>query len=412
MHGPSEAEAAAEEEETREFAMELLQEHEEDAQTKRDLAQHGNRKGSVDANDAEQGLALAVIGDSTISGSRQSSTKKREMKVTKKNSTAFMDKAFVVHVDLDLGSDLAAFPARQMPSWPVQFYILYCRSLHSLLRRWDILIMNIFVTLLIATFVCMSVWRDIGDNKVSGAKRMPALFFCVIHQGIVASMQGTHAFPLERALMLRERAAGTYSVSAYFLGKTFADLTVQVLSPILFSVLVYPVIGFANSSSQFATFVGFMILTAAAATSLANMISCVCVGIEMATVVLAAAYEISRLFGAWFISPKQLSLYPEWRFADALSYIKYSFVGVALNEFQHLHIYCDDRELTKSVSSTGVVSYKCVIAPLNNPPYSGSAYSAYYGFDQYTVGGCASALVLYIVSCRIIAYLALRFIKV
>lgn len=45
-------------------------------------------------------------------------------------------------------------------------------------------------------------------------------------------MQGSHSFPLERALMLRERAAGTYYVSSYFLAKTMADVTVQIFSPV------------------------------------------------------------------------------------------------------------------------------------------------------------------------------------
>lgn len=46
-------------------------------------------------------------------------------------------------------------------------------------------------------------------------KRQAVLFFCVINQGIFASLQTINSFPSERALALRERAAGTYHVSAY-----------------------------------------------------------------------------------------------------------------------------------------------------------------------------------------------------
>lgn len=147
-----------------------------------------------------------------------------------------------------------------------------------------------------------------------------------------------------------------------------------------------------------------MILTSMAATSLANMISCLCVGIEMSTVVLAAAYEISRLYGGWFISPSLMTTFPKWKFADVLSYIKYSFVGVSLNENLHLLINCDTNEL----SSSG----KCVIPPTNTAPYDGAAFNSYYGYDQYTIAGCAGGLIIYIVVCRILAYLGLRFIKV
>lgn len=40
-----------------------------------------------------------------------------------------------------------------------------------------------------------------------------------------------NSFPSERALVLRERAAGTYYVSAYFMAKTVADSVVQVRGP-------------------------------------------------------------------------------------------------------------------------------------------------------------------------------------
>ena len=39
-----------------------------------------------------------------------------------------------------------------------------------------------------------------------------------------------NSFPSERALSLRERAAGTYYASAYFLAKTTAETLTQVTS--------------------------------------------------------------------------------------------------------------------------------------------------------------------------------------
>ena len=56
---------------------------------------------------------------------------------------------------------------------------------------------------------------QIGNEQVSVNKRQAVLFFCVINQGIFASLQTINSFPSERALALRERAAGTYHVSAY-----------------------------------------------------------------------------------------------------------------------------------------------------------------------------------------------------
>lgn len=155
-----------------------------------------------------------------------------------------------------------------------------------------------------------------------------------------------------------------------------------------------------------------MILASASATSMSNMLSCMCVSIEMSTVVLAAAYEICRLYGGWFISPALMSTYEAWRFADALSYIKYAFVGISINEDDGLLVTCLPAERTPPFAPGPETAANCKISPLTTPPYNGNNYNQYYGYDQYTMGYCAGILIVYIVGCRLIAYLCLRFIKV
>ena len=76
-----------------------------------------------------------------------------------------------------------------------------------------------------------------------------------------------------------------------------------------------------------------------------------------------------------------MSLYPNWAFADALSYIKYAFVGVSLNEDSNLSLYCTNGQLTSSVNSVGTTIYNCVISPTNKPPYTVCYYLLY--IDNY-----------------------------
>ena len=199
--------------------------------------------------------------------------------------------------------------------------------------------------------------------------------------------------------MLRERSAGSYTVSAYFAAKSSADFLVQLLSPIIFSCMVYPIVGFDAGATKFFIFMGFMILTSQAATSLSNLVSCVCVSIELSTVVVACFYEISRLYGGWFIKPADMALYPEWRFADALSYIKYSFVGISLNEDAGLVITCTAP--AKSCAAPCTVGAPCLGNTINN----------FYGYSDYSMGYCAGILVVYIVLAKLFSYVALRYIK-
>ena len=73
------------------------------------------------------------------------------------------------------------------------------------------------------------------------------------------------------------------------------------------------------------------------------------------------------------------------------SYLKYVFVGVAINELEGLNYSCTDKDV------------KCT--------RKGEETMESLGYDQYTIGFCGGILVVYIVGCRLVAYLALRFIK-
>jgi ATP-binding cassette subfamily G (WHITE) protein 2 len=129
-----------------------------------------------------------------------------------------------------------------------------------------------------------------------------------------------------------------------------------------------------------------------AATSLATAVTCFCLSIEMSTVMLGCLFEISRLYSGFFASMTQLEEIPDWKFADALSYIKYSLVGVTLNEMEGLELQCKP--------GLGPCKYT-----------TGEQIIIEKGFDEFTVGSCAGYLIVLIVGFRILAYLGLRFIK-
>ncbi len=133
---------------------------------------------------------------------------------------------------------------------------------------------------------------------------------------------------------------------------------------------------------------GFMILCSIAATSLALMISAWCRTTDLTVIVLPMALEVSRLFGGFFLSPKNLPEYFVW--LDALSYVKYTYVGISLNELNGLVYTC---------------------TPANSCPATGAAVEDQLGFNKFTIGECAGILFAFIAVCRILAYLGIRFVK-
>lgn len=99
-----------------------------------------------------------------------------------------------------------------------------------------------------------------------------------------------------------------------------ADSIFQILPPIIFSAIVYRLVGLQHDAAKWFTYLAFMILTQFSATSLATMVSTLCRTTDLSTTILPITFEIGRLFGGFFLPPAQLPRYFVW--LDALSYCK------------------------------------------------------------------------------------------
>ena len=135
----------------------------------------------------------------------------------------------------------------------------------------------------------------------------------------------------------------------------------------------------------------FMILCSVASTSLALLVSAICKTTDLSVTVLPLALEVTRLFGGFFLAPSRLPAYFVW--LDALSYVKYTFVGTALNELHGLNLTCTAAEAKAAACATGQSLLKD------------------RGFNYISIGGCIGALLAYIIGCRFLAFLGVRFLK-
>ena len=69
-------------------------------------------------------------------------------------------------------------------------------------------------------------------------------------------------------------------------------MLMQVWAPIIFTCVLYPLAGLQTGFQKYFTFTLFMVLGSLSATSVANMVSCLCVSVEMSSVVLACCWEV------------------------------------------------------------------------------------------------------------------------
>jgi ATP-binding cassette subfamily G (WHITE) protein 2 len=277
--------------------------------------------------------------------------------------------------------------------WTKQFVILCRRSIKETIRNRTVMLAQVLQNVIMAVLLG-TVFLQIGNGQSSATRRQPVLFFCVVNQGMFGAITIINSFPSERKIVLRERAAGSYYASAYFMAKIVSETLVQLTSPIVFSIIVYPLVGLQHGAGRFFIFMAFMVLCCLAATSIALFISAVCRTTTLAVSILPAALEVARLYGGFLLSPANLPKYFAW--LDALSYCKYAYVGIALNELTGLVLTCKDSERN---------------AAGNCPIQNGEQTIRTLGLDVLTIEACAGVLIAMIVFFRVGAYLAIRYIK-
>jgi hypothetical protein len=146
---------------------------------------------------------------------------------------------------------------------------------------------------------------------------------------------------------------------------------------------------------DFMVFMAMLILDTIAATSLAVLVSCVCVSIELTTVVMSCFFELMRLYGNFFMKPYEFRSHEDLRFIESLSYLKYVYITIARNELEGLVYTCTDNELVNGLC----------------PIQSGDQTSEDMGYKVYSYGHTVGTLICIIIIYRMLAYTALRIIK-
>ena len=250
-------------------------------------------------------------------------------------------------IDLGFGVEKPLFLDREHVSWARQLRILSHRNFKEAWRKKSVLYTSVALSIIMAVLIgtaylligtgqvrdterqvprcdgsanprglCSSVLtrgglvrRGLLHQQKSYVRRQPALFFFCINQGTFAGLQLINSFPAERALMLRERAAGSYYASAYFLAKSLVDTLIVLPQVAIFSAIAYPLVGLQPLASKFFIFLGVMVLCNLCATSLAMLVSAVCKTTDLSVTVLPMALEVARLFGSFYLAPKNLPGY-------------------------------------------------------------------------------------------------------
>ena len=119
--------------------------------------------------------------------------------------------------------------------WFYQFSILLQRSLKE--RKYESFnTLRVFQVVAAALLAGLMWWHSDYKNIQD---RLGLLFFISIFWGVFPSFNSVFAFPQERAIFVKERASGMYTLSSYFMARIVGDLPMELLLPTIFLVITY-----------------------------------------------------------------------------------------------------------------------------------------------------------------------------
>ncbi|GJN15549.1 hypothetical protein PR202_gb02470 [Eleusine coracana subsp. coracana] len=176
-------------------------------------------------------------------------------------------------------------------------------------------------------FVCNS--KDAQDVfNVLGVVYGSALFLgfmnCSILQPVVA---------MERVVLYREKAAGMYSTMAYAIAQVSIELPYMFVQVLMFSAIVYPMIGFQLTAAKFFWFVMYMVMGFMYYTLLGMMTVALTPNIEIAMGLSFLIFIFWNVFSGFILAREMIPVWWRWVYwADPAAWTVYGLMFSQLGD--------------------------------------------------------------------------------
>ena len=282
--------------------------------------------------------------------------------------------------------------------WPIgflpQMLILFNRSFR-LTGKSQFTFLNFAQTIALAVISGLCWLRmEFAENTIPD--RSSFIFFIMTFWPFHTLMMGLLSFPFERAVIDKERASGSFRLSAYFLAKSLAEAPLKLVLPTLFLIIAY---WMARINNNFGIFIGilfFQLLSIIVAESLGLFLGASLRNLHHAITAATVVLISLMLIGGFFIKnlPRWLGVWSVW-----LSFFKYAYSACLRLVFRGGQIY-------KCVDGAYVTKCRNDI----NGTFTGVDALRYFN-DGLDVGYNFLVLFCMFITFRVGAYLALRFIK-
>ncbi|XP_060084867.1 uncharacterized protein LOC132564208, partial [Ylistrum balloti] len=191
--------------------------------------------------------------------------------------------------------------------WPssfwTQFAILNWRSFKQV--KGNLSVLDVLVPGVLAVTASL-IFFQIGNEETTARDKFGLVFFTFVFLGYSTCLTTVRHFDTERGVVRKERSAGVYRLSAYYLSKMTSELPLVLISPVLMITMIYWVVGLGEVDGYF-VFLSIGILYTLMMQSVALVIGFCSSDLRFNTVVVFMCLNVSlNLGGVYTVNP------PEW----------------------------------------------------------------------------------------------------
>ncbi|XP_029007626.1 broad substrate specificity ATP-binding cassette transporter ABCG2d [Betta splendens] len=258
---------------------------------------------------------------------------------------------------------------------------------------------NIFLALIVG-----AIFFGVKNDQSGIQNRMGALFFITINQ-CFSTVSAAELFIIERKLFVHEYISGYYRVSVYFLSKVLSDMTLRTITSVIFSCIVYFMIGLKPTLAAFLIFTLTVTLVAYTATAMTMAISADQSVVALANIFMTITFVFMMIFSGLLVNLPTIMDWLAW--LKYFSIPRYGLAALKINEFVDLK-FCTEAVIRSTNTSTmsSCVNMAGLIC-------TGEQHLHYLGLEYTTWGLWENhvALIVMMVIFLIIAYLKLRYTK-
>mmetsp|Transcript_5466 Transcript_5466/g.19943 ORF Transcript_5466/g.19943 Transcript_5466/m.19943 type:complete len:701 (-) Transcript_5466:141-2243(-) len=189
-------------------------------------------------------------------------------------------------------------------SYMEQMYWLFLRSFNS--RRAESVGYLFIITTSFSTLIMSVLWWDPSPTNPQTSARLEdilgLLFFAQIFWTFQPLFQALGSFPFDKLVLLKERSAGMYPLSAFFLARSFADIPLALGVPTACTAVYYWLTGLNRPFEAFIGHLGFILVGVLTAQSLGVAISCLFMDYRKAVTMSSLIVLTSIMAGGFYTS--------------------------------------------------------------------------------------------------------------